>query len=400
MKNVVVIGLFGAQIESINLGCQALTFSLLNVLQEISKRRNIEFEYKVFERFPNQNRFAVVSNLLDIPFEKLVSVKSARFLRIGSNNIKKLCKQEIQSCDLIIDLTLGDSFSDIYGFRRFISYTADKFVIENCRIPLILGPQTYGPYKNPLVKMIARKSINNSFAVFSRDADSTKCLRKLKVKKNVYTGTDLAFSLPYTKVIPDKNVKTVGINISGMLWSQNYDDGPLESGVVMRFKCDYQAFSLEIIKKLINRGYQVHLIPHVTKDLPAINEIASLYPENVINPGCFDDPISAKNYISGMNFFIGARMHSTIAAVSSGVPTIPVSYSRKFEGLYHTLGYKCCIDLHTVDTLTAVDYVLDFESHLDDYRKAVEHSKHIAQEISSKMIKALEDSICDILRLS
>ena len=35
-------------------------------------------------------------------------------------------------------------------------------------------------------------------------------------------------------------------------------------------------------------------------------------------------------------------MHATIGAISSGVATIPFSYSRKFEGLFGNLEYPLC----------------------------------------------------------
>jgi polysaccharide pyruvyl transferase WcaK-like protein len=45
-----------------------------------------------------------------------------------------------------------------------------------------------------------------------------------------------------------------------------------------------------------------------------------------------------------MDFFCGSRMHACIAAVSSGVPTVPISYSRKFTGLFESLGYSPVAD--------------------------------------------------------
>jgi polysaccharide pyruvyl transferase WcaK-like protein len=58
----------------------------------------------------------------------------------------------------------------------------------------------------------------------------------------------------------------------------------------------------------------------------------------------FASPSAAKSYISGMDFFCGSRMHACIAAVSSGVPTVPISYSRKFTGLFESLGYPLVAD--------------------------------------------------------
>ena len=51
-----------------------------------------------------------------------------------------------------------------------------------------------------------------------------------------------------------------------------------------------------------------------------------------------------------MSFFLGARMHSTIAAFSSGVPVLPMAYSRKFNGLFEdTLEYPYIADMKVKD---------------------------------------------------
>jgi polysaccharide pyruvyl transferase WcaK-like protein len=58
----------------------------------------------------------------------------------------------------------------------------------------------------------------------------------------------------------------------------------------------------------------------------------------------FKSPGEAKTYIAGLDFFLGARMHATIAAFSSGVPVVPMAYSRKFIGVFGTLGYEHVAD--------------------------------------------------------
>ena len=53
-------------------------------------------------------------------------------------------------------------------------------------------------------------------------------------------------------------------------------------------------------------------------------------------------------------------MHSTIAAFSSNVPVVPMSYSRKFEGLYNeTLNYPYVINLKTMSLVEILDFVSD-----------------------------------------
>src|SRR5687768_14293913 len=50
------------------------------------------------------------------------------------------------------------------------------------------------------------------------------------------------------------------------------------------------------------------------------------------------DQHEIKGIIGMCDFFIGARMHACIAALSQGIPTVAVAYSRKFAGVFETVG--------------------------------------------------------------
>ena len=52
-------------------------------------------------------------------------------------------------------------------------------------------------------------------------------------------------------------------------------------------------------------------------------------------------------------------MHATIAAYSAGVPVVPVSYSRKFEGLYGGLNYPWLVPAKGMTTEQARAFILD-----------------------------------------
>jgi polysaccharide pyruvyl transferase WcaK-like protein len=73
----------------------------------------------------------------------------------------------------------------------------------------------------------------------------------------------------------------------------------------------------------------------------------------------FSSASDAKSFISGLDFLVGGRMHATIAAFSSGVPVVPVSYSRKFEGLFGAMGYDWLVNARGMDTNTALARILD-----------------------------------------
>ena len=81
-----------------------------------------------------------------------------------------------------------------------------------------------------------------------------------------------------------------------------------------------------------------------------------------------------------MDILIAARMHATVAGVSSGVATIPVAYSRKFMGLYDNIGYKYVIDAKTLSTEKAVSQTIEWISGYKELQMAAESSKNLVQD--------------------
>ncbi|MBP9830985.1 MAG: hypothetical protein KBC65_05930, partial [Polaromonas sp.] len=51
-------------------------------------------------------------------------------------------------------------------------------------------------------------------------------------------------------------------------------------------------------------------------------------------------------------------MHACIAAFSSGVPVVPMAYSRKFNGLFGTLGYVEIADCRRETTETVIENIM------------------------------------------
>ena len=110
----------------------------------------------------------------------------------------------------------------------------------------------------------------------------------------------------------------------------------------------------------------MQLICHVNSDaLPqdddrrVAQKLAEEFP-GVVQVAAFASPSAAKSYISGLDFLIAARMHACIAAFSSGVPVIPVAYSRKFTGLFEgVLEYTHLVPVTGMDAEGALAFTLD-----------------------------------------
>ncbi len=102
-----------------------------------------------------------------------------------------------------------------------------------------------------------------------------------------------------------------------------------------------------------------YLIPHVT--IPISNDhefmqraLSLINDENddiiLISPGY--NAAETKWLISRMTLFAGARTHSTIAGLSSGVPTLSFAYSIKAQGINRDIfGHTdYCLDPTDLDT--------------------------------------------------
>lgn len=263
--------------------------------------------------------------------------------------------------DIVFDIGGGDSFTDIYGPKRFLTIWQTKFRTILAGKPLVLSPQTVGPFESAWAKALSRRIMNRAAAVVTRDAPSTAFLADLGVASQVLEATDVAMRLPYAPAErgPGGPVR-VGLNVSGLLMNGGYT-GTNQFGLAV----DYPALIRQIVGRFVEKeGVELHLVGHVQSETQPVEDdqraceaLSREFPGTVLGP-LFASPSEAKGYIAGMDFFMGARMHATIAAFSSGVPVIPMAYSRKFKGVFETLGYPHIADCRT-DSVEAILRMID-----------------------------------------
>lgn len=376
------IGLLGLAFHSGNLGCSALSYSFLNMLAEIAKKRRIVLEIKII--LPSDNRQPLL-----VEYENV----SYSFVRLGiiKTNFRKETLEAISICDIIFDFTAGDSFTDIYGKKRFIKHTLIKEFVLFKHTPLVLGSQTYGPYNHYLCRLWAAHVMKKSTAIFARDEISQEFASKLS-KREVALTPDVAFFLPYKKKLFEDEKVHIGLNPSGLLWHGGYTkDNQFGLSV------DYREYINQILSILtMDERYVVHLVPHVVyKDNPQVvdndwflcKELKEKYPVCELSQ-FFESPMEAKSYISGLDLFIGARMHATIAAYSSGVPTIAFSYSRKFEGLFDSLKYPYVLSGKELNTEEAISKTLEWLNDVDNMK---EMQKQFASSLESRKSEMKSD---------
>lgn len=354
------VGLMGVSIHESNKGCEALGYSVLEILNQISGEDDKKIDVYLFQRMP-MKKFI----LSGFRYKEIIkaympehSYDNLRLKLIFMMHLKNLVflPKKISKMSGIFDYTGGDSFSDIYGQRSFINSSKLKAKIIKRGIPLILGSQTIGPFSDSKSLDRACGIIKSCHEVYVRDSMSEKYVYDHFGRKPIL-GTDVAFGLPYEKYEKLKDGKNIGINVSGLLW-----DDAKNGNKRFHLKTNYIEYCEEIIDYLLNQNYRVHLVLHAFDESlsnPSDNdyipylELHEKFPETVPSP-LFKNCIEAKSYIAKLDILIAARMHATIGAISSGTIVIPTSYSRKFEGVYSSINYPYIINAREQDTKTAV----------------------------------------------
>lgn len=151
-----------------------------------------------------------------------------------------------------------------------------------------------------------------------------------KINPNTVKVADPAFLLNKIDLpLPEKFIEnnTVGINVSPLIMKYG-----AEENVILK---NYEKM-MEYI--LGNTDMNICLIPHVVweynNDLEPIQVLYEKFKETdricmVQDCNCME----LKGYISRCRFFVGARTHATIAAYTTGVPTLVVGYSVKSRGI-------------------------------------------------------------------
>lgn len=389
------IGLISHLVKDFNLGCSALAISNIKLMDEVFNQYGINVEYVVILAQPKEDiDLKEYTSLEGITKNKFIYRTYPRLKPILKNPSLLSKTKAFEDCDFIINLCGGDGYTDNYGLIRLMAESVPVYGSKKKQTPIIFAPQTIGPFNTTIGKFIAKQTLQNLKVLFVRDKASYDCCKELKLNDDIIQVIDVAFALPFEKVDKKGSKFKIGINVSGLLYSGGYN------------RNNYFGLSFsysEFIKKLLdilvkNDKVEVHLIPHVISDkveveddYRACEKLSKEYPKCILAPK-FKTATEAKSYISGMNLFSGARMHATIAATSSGVPVIPVAYSRKFNGLYDTLEYPYYIDAKAKITCEeAINKFMEYLNDIDKLEDGIQRAESIYKVELEKYKKKMRE---------
>ena len=251
----------------------------------------------------------------------------------------------------------GDNYSLYHGDGKPERFMAMDRFLQRRGVPVVLWGASVGPFDaDPVFAPVMFEHLRGLAGIFVRETESLEYLRNNGVAENVHLVADPAFvmkpvELPAAKIGFDFPAGPVGINLSPMV---AFYRGTHASAVNLKEWLD-QCVSL--VKAAATLGRPILLVPHVGSEHPGNDDFSLLESVHQAVASEVNVPVhrlprglgaaELKWAIARCAVFAGARTHSTIAALSSCVPTFSIAYSLKARGInrdvYGNLDY--CINV-------------------------------------------------------
>lgn len=384
MKRIILCGHTGSD----NRGCEAIVRSTIGILNEVGLGDNSLYSYAV-EQDKKRN------------LDKIVTIKPYKyphkiFRGIYRYILKNPVKSHIIAYEKIVNRESPDWMfcigGDTYCFARPYSTYAINRVSQRHNIPTVLWGCSIDEsiFKNDVLK----RDIQKYKHIVTREPLTYEILKQcVKPEQTLWQACDPAFRLESKECELPAVFKTgdvVGINLSPYFIKNNTKE-------------DEQVFQnvKNLIQYLLEKtDLNICFIPHVfsfekeNQDFAVIKRFYEQY-EKEERVGFLNQDLSCteiKYVISRCRFFIGARTHTMIAAYSTGVPALALSYSIKSLGIAKDIfgtneGYVLAkAELQKRDCLT--------DTFLNEIVKREEEIRLIYQ----KVMPEYKQSILDVAR--
>ncbi|SFW63990.1 Polysaccharide pyruvyl transferase family protein WcaK [Sinomicrobium oceani] len=332
---VLLYGIWGVY----NYGCEAIVRGTVNNLKTVFPEAT--FFYASFNVEEDSKRLKGCDiEIIERPFHNSIIKRGIRKLLSFVNVDYPVY---IDSFDLIDNYDVIVSIGgDMYTISSegYYPYSLMKFgdIAVKKGKKYILWGCSIGPFdRHPKILKKFQKHLNNISLIVCRELETVRYLNQIGIDKNTIFCPDPAFSVAPNKVkqLSDDttDIFTIGINLSPLSTLYYTDD--------VKKAIDSQTQTIkDIIKKL---NCSVILLPHVLskniKDddygylLEIKSKVSEDFPEKIQivenDPGF----IGIKEEIVKCDLILAARMHCAVNAVTSFVPAIFLSYSKKSLGM-------------------------------------------------------------------
>lgn len=368
-----------------NRGCEALVLSKILGFKRVFENANFivhsnDPSYDAW-RFRNlaetywsyiintPNHFS--SHTLNKAIYSSLSIMEKIAPQVKGINISTINKTK--SSDLVI-ASGGDIFTSDYGnLRKHLAY---PLIAGKSKAKTYLCSHSIGPFTKADESYFL-KSAESIDLISAREIETFNYLKALDIQTDVHLTADVAFTLPSLTKLEAFQILRKRYNCSV---ESNLIALSISQGIIKYSGLDFDTYYSTlagVCDALIDQGKTLLFIPHVMEKNPDNNDVIACdevisrmrHDSNVV---VIDGEPSAtvfKGIIGCCEALIGTRTHATIAAMSQGVPTVSIAYSRKAYGIMKDVYGEIDGPRLTIDSSSIT---------VNNLLEALEHAKSIA----------------------
>jgi len=332
--------------------------AVLPPLVDIPYERADFFARKLgYERRSLKYQALTLASLIFMFLQIALSISSAFLVKAGVKGFyRSQVLEKVKKCDIVVSCS-DENFKEGASFLPFnaywiitwwtmlISRTLDVLIAKYFGKPVVLFPNSLGPFRTAIGRFLARLALNRYGLILVRERISYHIAKSLHVSptKILTYDTPLLFESNINQKLKYGSSPRVGVSpgIYSHVFSEDeiqrhvvsyaeaLDEGVEKFGFffvflpqyVTGFQYDDLQVSKMIVGKMKNKNHTVIV------DVENVDEF--------------------KSFIDKMDMVISSKMHPSVFGLSGCVPTVCIAYDHKQTGLFEYLNLgKCVIPLY------------------------------------------------------
>jgi len=319
-----------------------------------------------------------VAMLVYMFVEVLLSVFSIVFVKLGLKAFyRREVMEHVKDCDLVISHS-DESFKEsasllplnpywvMTWWSMLIARTWEILVAKSFGKPVVMFPNSVGPFRTWIGRSLSRLSLGNCDHVLITDLTSYEIVNKLGIRafKSLTFDTALLFNPPHKDVLDDFPRPLMGV--SPGIYSHSLSREEVRNYIMAHVK----ALDAAIEKY----GFFVVFLPHYVSgfeydDLEVCKLILhKMKNKNRVKIVSASTVEEFKLFLNQMDMVISSKMHPAVLAASGFVPMLCIAYDHKQTSFFERLNMiDCTLDIRSVSfesLLSKIDHVWNQNNRL------------------------------------